>query len=110
MSDYYKSEDLGRFSEIGKYNPELFRKFMDWYNASLEPGLLTRREKVLIGLAVAHAVQCPYCIDAYTQSCLGEGMSLEHIAEAVHVTSAVRGGAALIHGIQACNAAEKISL
>ena len=110
MSDYYKAEDLGRFAEIGKYKPELFKKFMDWYNATLEPGLLSKREKVLIGLAVAHTVQCPYCIDAYTQSCLGEGMSLEHITEAVHVASAIKGGACLIHGIQAHNATEKISM
>jgi 4-carboxymuconolactone decarboxylase len=83
---------------------------MQWYNASLEPGLLTKREKVLIGLAVAHTIQCPYCIDSYTQACLGEGMSLEHITEAVHVASAIKGGATLIHGIQAHNAVEKISL
>ena len=77
MSDYYKEEDLERFKEIGKHSPELFKKFMDWYNSALEPGLLTKREKVLIGLAVAHAIHCPYCIDAYTQSTLSEGMSLE---------------------------------
>jgi alkylhydroperoxidase/carboxymuconolactone decarboxylase family protein len=110
MGDYYNDEDLGRFGEIGKHKPELFKKFMDWYNSSLEPGLLTKREKVLIGLAVAHAVQCPYCIDSYTQSCLAEGMTLEHITEAVHVASAIKGGATLIHGIQAHNAADKIFL
>lgn len=110
MADYYRPEDLDRFGEIGKHNPELFRKFMDWYAASLEPGVLSKREKVLIGLAVAHAIQCPYCIDAYTKSCLEEGMSLEHITEAVHVASALRGGASLIHGIQAHNSVEKVSL
>jgi len=110
MSEYYREEDLERFGELGKCSPELFRKFMDWYQAALEPGLLSKREKVLIGLAVAHAVQCPYCIDAYTKSCLEEGMSIEHITEAVHVASAVRGGASLIHGIQAHNAADRISL
>ena len=67
-------------------------------------------KKVLIGVAVAHAIQCPYCIDAYSKSCLEEGMSLEHITEAVHVASAVRGGASLIHAIQAHNSIEKISL
>jgi len=67
MGEYYKSGDLGRFAEMGKHNPELFSKFMDWYSSSLKPGLLSKREKVLIGLAVAHAIQCPYCIDAYTQ-------------------------------------------
>jgi 4-carboxymuconolactone decarboxylase len=110
MTEYYKVGDLERFGEIGKYNPELFKKFMSWYNAALEPGVLSRREKALIGLGVAHVIQCPYCIDAYTKSCLDEGMSLEHITEAVHVASAVRGGASLIHGIQAHNAADKISL
>ena len=110
MTEYYKDEDLERFGEIGKYSPELFKKFMDWYTAALQPGVLSKREKVLIGLAVAHAVQCPYCIDAYTRSCLEEGMSLEHITEAVHVVSAIRGGASMIHGIQAHNAADKISL
>jgi alkylhydroperoxidase/carboxymuconolactone decarboxylase family protein len=110
MGDYYNDNDLDRFGEIGKHSTELFRKFMDWYTSALQPGTLTKREKVLIGLGVAHAVQCPYCIDAYTKSCLEEGMDLEHITEALHVASAVRGGASLIHGIQAHNAADKISM
>jgi len=110
MGDYYNDEDLERFGEIGRHSPELFRKFMDWYTSALQPGTLSKREKVLIGLGVAHAVQCPYCIDAYTKSCLEEGMNLEHITEALHVASAVRGGASLIHGIQAHNAADKLSL
>jgi len=110
MGDYYNSDDLDRFGEVGRNKPELFRKFMDWYQASLEAGALTKREKALIGLGVAHAIQCPYCIDAYTKSCLEEGMGMEHITEAVHVASAIKGGATLIHAIQAKNAADKVSL
>ncbi len=110
MSDYYREEDLDRFGEIGKHKPELFKKFMDWYGSVLEPGAVTKREKVLIGVAVAHTIQCPYCIDAFTKSCLEQGMSLEHITEAVHVASAVRGGASLIHGIQAHNTVDKMSI
>ncbi len=110
MTEYYREEDLDRFDEIGKHHPDLYKKFMDWYAASLEAGILTRREKVLIGLGVAHAIQCPYCIDAYTKSCLEEGMSLDHITEAVHVASAVRGGASLIHGIQAHNVVDRMSM
>jgi 4-carboxymuconolactone decarboxylase len=37
-------------------------------------------------------------------------MSLEHITEAVHVAAAIRGGASLVHTIQAHNAADKLSL
>jgi 4-carboxymuconolactone decarboxylase len=110
MTEYYKDEDLERFGEIGKFNPDLFKKFMAWYTSALEPGVLSKREKVLIGLAVAHAIQCPYCIDSYSRGCLEEGMSLEHITEAVHVASAIRGGASLIHALQAHNSVDKMSL
>ncbi|HAM51639.1 MAG TPA: 4-carboxymuconolactone decarboxylase [Nitrospiraceae bacterium] len=110
MGDYYKDEDLDKFGEVGKYSPELFKKFMDWYTASLQPGALTKREKTLIGLAVAHVIQCPYCIDVYTKGCLEEGMDLGHITEAVHVASAVRGGASLIHAVQARTVVDKLSM
>lgn len=110
MGDYYNSDDLDRFGEVGRNKPELFRKFMEWYQASLEAGALTKREKALIGLGVAHVIQCPYCIDAFTRECIAEGMDMDHITEAVHAASAVRGGAALIHGLQAQNVAGKILL
>jgi len=110
MTEYYHAEDLERFNEVGMHNKELFNKFLDWYNSSLQPGVLSKREKVLVGVAVAHAIQCPYCIDAYTKACLEEGMSLDHITEAVHVASAIRGGASLIHTIQAHNTVDRTSL
>jgi alkylhydroperoxidase/carboxymuconolactone decarboxylase family protein len=107
---YYKEDDLDRFSEIGKNRPDLYEKFMAWYQACQEDGALSRREKALIGLAVAHALQCPYCIDAFSQSCLEAGSNMEQMAEAIHMASALRGGATLIHGIQAHNAVNKISM
>jgi alkylhydroperoxidase/carboxymuconolactone decarboxylase family protein len=110
MESYYKPEDLAKFEEIGKEAPALANKFFEYYNAVLGEGELTMREKALIGLAVAHTVQCPYCIEAFTQSCLEKGASLGEMTEAVHVVTAVRGGASLVHGIQMRNLAEKLSL
>lgn len=107
---YYEEADLSRFPEIGKYRPDLFEKFMAWYQACQEEGALSRREKALIGLAVAHAVQCPYCIDAYSQTCLESGSNLEQMTEAIHMASAIRGGAALIHGVQAHSSVERVSM
>jgi hypothetical protein len=37
-------------------------------------------------------------------------MDMDHITEAIHAASAVRGGAALIHGLQAQNIADKVLL
>lgn len=70
METYYKPNDLSKFGDIGEEAPELASKFFDYYGAVFAEGELTEREKALIALAVAHAVQCPYCIDAYTTACL----------------------------------------
>lgn len=110
MASYYRPEDLQKFGEIGKESKELSEKFFDYYEAVFADGELTEREKALIALAVAHAVQCPYCIDAYTRACLEKGSNLAEMTEAVHVTTAIRGGASLVHGIQMRNIAEKLSM
>jgi len=108
--NYYVPEDLSRFGEIGKNQPELARLFFDWYGAVFKDGALTPREKSLIALAVAHALQCPYCIDAYTKGSLEKGADMDQLTEAVHVASAIRAAASMVHGIQMRNVAEPISM
>jgi alkylhydroperoxidase/carboxymuconolactone decarboxylase family protein len=110
METYYKPEDLPKFSEIKEGSPELWEKFSDWYEAVFKAGALSEREKALIALAVAHAVQCPYCIDAYTQESLSKGADLEQMTEAVHVACAIRGGASLVHGVQMKNVSSKLTM
>ncbi|MBW1709492.1 MAG: carboxymuconolactone decarboxylase family protein [Deltaproteobacteria bacterium] len=110
METYYKPEDLLKFGEAGEEAPDLAAKFFDYYNAVFAEGELTEREKSLIALAVAHTVQCPYCIDAFTQSCLEKGSNLAEMTEAIHVVKAIRGGASLVHGVQMRNITEKLSM
>jgi 4-carboxymuconolactone decarboxylase len=100
MGSYYASDHLAKFGTIAQGSPDLAEKFFAWYNAVFAEGALGEREKALIALGVAHAVQCPYCIDAYTKTCLEKGADLEQMTEAVHVASAIRGGASLVHGVQ----------
>ncbi len=109
-SHYYDSHDLPKFGEIGKNRPELAEKFFAWYTAVFQDGALTAREKSLIALAVAHAVQCPYCIDAYSRDALEKGSDLDEMTEAVHVASAIRGGASLVHGVQMRNHCAKLGM
>ena len=101
---YYDPKDLKRFGEVGKFRPELMEKFFDWYGAATDTdGALTRREQALIALAVAHAIQCAYCIDAYTTDSLEKGADLEQMTEAIHVAAAMEAGIALVHGVQMHN-------
>ncbi len=110
MDTYYDPKDLAKFPEITQDAANLGEKFFDYYSAVFAEGNLTEREKALIALAVAHAVQCPYCIDAYTQACLEKGSNLSEMTEALHVAVAIRGGASLVHGVQMRNVARKISM
>ena len=110
MDTYYDPKDLAKFAEIGKEAPELAKKFFDYYGAVFAEGELTEREKALIALAVAHTVQCPYCIDAYTRACLEKGSNPAEMTEALHVVTAIRGGASLVHGMQMRKIAEKLSM
>jgi 4-carboxymuconolactone decarboxylase len=104
---YYHSDDLQKFSDMGNNRPELAKKFFDWYGAVFAEGSLSAREKSLIALAVAHTVQCPYCIDAFSKDCLEKGSDLDQMTEAVHVAAAIRGGASLVHGVQMRNHTDK---
>lgn len=100
---YYNREDLKKFGQVTEFQKELGEKFFDYYGQVFQPGSLSAREKSLIALAVAHAIQCPYCIDAYTSDALKKGYDEEQMMEAVHVASAIRGGASLVHGVQMMN-------
>ncbi len=106
--EYYNPKDLKRFAEVGKFSEELMKKFFDYYNAATnQDGALSKREKSLIALAVAHTKQCPYCIDAYTTQCLESGADPEQMTEAVHVAASMDAGITLIHAIQMHNNLEK---
>lgn len=107
---YYNPEDLKKFGDVGEFQKDLADKFFDYYGAVFDDSALSGKEKALIALAVAHAVQCPYCIEAYTEESLEKGYSEEQMMEAVHVASAIRGGASLVHGVQMMNKVDKLSM
>ena len=109
--NYYESKDLGKFADVGKFRTELMDKFFNYYNSVLdEDGALTKREKALIALAVAHSKQCPYCIDAYTTSCLEHGSNPDEMTEALHVAAAMDAGIDLVHGVQMLNQFDKMGV
>ena len=100
---YFNREDLKQFSNITEFQKEMGEKFFTWYGSVFEEGALTKREKGLIALAVAHAISCPYCMDAYTNNCLSNGCDEEQMMEAIHVAAAIRGGATLVNSVPMMN-------
>jgi len=108
MADtYYSPHDLPRFGEVGEHRSELFEAYQEWSGRVFAEGALTAKTKHLIAVAVSHAVQCAYCIDAHTQASSGAGASVDELTEAIHVASVIRGGATLVHGVQALDALDR---
>lgn len=107
---YYHPDQLASFSQIGQNCPGLADTFFAWYGAVFAEGALSAREKSLMALAVAHAIMCPYCIDAYSRDALEKGADLDQLTEAVHVAAAIRGGASLVHGVQMRGHATKVGM
>jgi alkylhydroperoxidase/carboxymuconolactone decarboxylase family protein len=107
---YYNAADLSRFGEIGEFQKDVADKFFAWYGEVFKDGALSAKEKSLIALAVAHAVQCPYCIDAYSSDAYQKGYSEAQMMEAVHVAASIRGGATLVHGVQMMNKVREIGM
>jgi len=110
MKTYYNPEDLKKFGNISEFEPTLGKKFFDYYGEVFKEGALTAREKSLIALAVSHAVQCPYCIDAYTLDTMEKGCDEKQLMEAVHVAAAIKSGAVLVHGVQMMNKYKELSM
>jgi alkylhydroperoxidase/carboxymuconolactone decarboxylase family protein len=108
--NYYDPADLKKFGNISDYQPKLGKKFFDYYGEVFKEGALTQREKALIALAVSHAVQCPYCIDAYTSTSLEKGADEEQMMEAIHVAAAIKSGALLVHGVQMMNKVDELTM
>jgi alkylhydroperoxidase/carboxymuconolactone decarboxylase family protein len=112
MADYFDSEDLKKFGKVGHpHAKELTEQFFKYYGATTgADGALSKREKALIALAVAHAQKCPYCIDAWTTGCLEAGANPAQMMEAVHVAAAMQAGITLVHATQMQKHLDKLVL
>ena len=108
--NYFDPADLKKFGNITDYQEAMGKKFFEYYGEVFQEGALTEREKALIALGVAHALQCPYCIDAYSSTCLVKGADEEQMMEAVHVAAAIRAGTTLVYSTQMMNHVEKLSM
>ena len=105
MATYYERDDFKKFSGngLGSLNPETWEKFMGFYGAANGEGKLTAREKALIGLGAAAALECAYCIDAYTNKLINMGLDGDAIMEVFYMAAAIHSGACMAHGLQALN-------
>ncbi|WP_102347922.1 carboxymuconolactone decarboxylase family protein [Bacillus sp. Marseille-P3661] len=106
-NELYKSSYFNRLGELSKLNPSAFQAFVKFDQEALKPGLLNKKEKELIAVAVAHVTGCPYCIELHTKGVKDAGADKEEVAEAIFVATALKAGSAIAHSVNALNAFDK---
>src|SRR4051812_34988652 len=92
---HYKS-GLGLFTEK---MPKLAERYNSFTEECFKEGILSQKEKQLIALGISLYSQDEYCIIYHTKGCLDQGCSEQEILEAVGVTAAFGGGAAMSQAV-----------
>ncbi|MGN7176142.1 carboxymuconolactone decarboxylase family protein [Cytobacillus sp. SAFR-174] len=87
---------LGVFTEK---MPDLAKHYNAFTEACFKEGVLSQKEKQLIALGISLYSQDEYCIIYHMKGCIDQGASEEEILEAVGVTAAFGGGAAMSQAV-----------
>ncbi|MCQ6268829.1 carboxymuconolactone decarboxylase family protein, partial [Fictibacillus sp. WQ 8-8] len=88
----YQRENLRHLAKLGELAPAQQQAYENFSRTVMQEGVLTKKDKEIIAVAVAHATECPYCIDVHTRNAKTSGASLEELVEAVFVTAALEAG------------------
>ncbi|KZZ83214.1 MULTISPECIES: carboxymuconolactone decarboxylase family protein [Bacillaceae] len=87
---------LGAFTQK---MPEFAHQFNAFTEACFQAGELSQKDKQLIALGISLYSQDEYCIIYHTKGCLDQGATEQEILEAVGVTAAFGGGAAMSQAV-----------
>ncbi|WP_293446166.1 carboxymuconolactone decarboxylase family protein [Persephonella sp.] len=91
MELYYK-RFLALFEEVKKDYPKFVESFMGFFKATEGPGVLDKKTKELISIALSVKSQCPYCIAFHVKNAVAEGATRAEIIESAMVATLMGGG------------------
>lgn len=108
MSDYfYGKKDFRFVRDMKAAAPEEFSAWVGLDKVvGRSDGAIPPKYRELMAVAVAHATQCAWCISAHTKLAKKAGATKQEVAEAIFIASALRAGAAAMHGTVAMQAYE----
>ena len=89
--------------------PEVMKSFGDLGRAATANGVLDRKTKELIALALSVASRCDPCIGFHTQTLVKLGATRQEIDETLGVTTYMGGGPSLMYAASAVAAFDEFS-
>jgi AhpD family alkylhydroperoxidase len=93
----YEMAKLKNLKSLGLGAPKAMDAFWAFDKAALADGVVPKKYKELIALAVALTTQCPYCLELHRSAAKAAGATTEELAETALVAAALRAGAAVTH-------------
>jgi AhpD family alkylhydroperoxidase len=93
----YDMANLKKLGALGKGAPKAMEAFWAFDKAALADGVVPKKYKELIAVAVALTTQCPYCLEIHRGNAEAAGATQEELAETALVAAALRAGAAVTH-------------
>lgn len=102
-NDYRKQLAAG-VKEVGQLSPDTIKGYMALSTAGQKADLLGAKVRELIALAVAVTLRCDGCITVHTEAAIKHGATMEEIAEALGVATAISAGAALVYSTRVMDA------
>ncbi len=93
----YDKKNIQKLSKLGSKATDAWQSFVAFDKAALSDGVIPKKYKELMAVAVALTTQCPYCIDIHAEAARKAGASDEELAETGFVAAALRAGAAVTH-------------
>ena len=105
VKTFYEKFD-GDMTKMKKLVPDMLTGFGGLFQKTMGEGELTVREKELIAVGIAMAIQCKPCIFLHVKKCLGTGATKEQILEAAQVAVMMAGGPGYTHMPEVIDALE----
>lgn len=87
-------QDAQRFGALA---PAAHGALLQLQVAAFAPGELTKDIKVLVAIACAHNIRCPFSIERYVTEARNSGISREAVSEAIFVAVEMAAGACVGH-------------
>jgi AhpD family alkylhydroperoxidase len=98
-----------RLATLRSSTPDVTKSFNDLGRAATTSGVLDRKTKELIALALSVAARCDPCIGFHTQTLVKLGATRQEIDETLGVTTYMGGGPSLMYAASAIAAFEEFS-
>lgn len=107
MADKYHqiADDLrGSARELRSDIPDVIKGYAQLHAAATAEGVLSKKTKELIALAISVVNKCDGCISSHARAAAIQGASRDEVSEAIGVAIMLSGGPGTVYGPRALEA------